>query len=201
MPVEFTLPELGENVEKGDVVRVLVKVGDLIEREQSVVELETDKATIEVPSSVAGRVTDVRVKAGDKVKVGQVILTLDPDGQAPAESPRAGDAAPRPAGQAKPAGQAPPEKIEDNAPVGEMQQHVGETPRTDAADKAASVRESEQADGDKEPQASEASRGRRGRRCSARSGCPCRRRGSRAGRTHRGCTVAPRGRSARRNWT
>jgi len=74
---EFKVPELGENVEQGDVTRVLVKVGDTISREQSVVELETDKATIEVPSSVAGVVKDIKVKAGDKVKVGAVILTVD----------------------------------------------------------------------------------------------------------------------------
>jgi pyruvate dehydrogenase E2 component (dihydrolipoamide acetyltransferase) len=77
VPVEFTLPELGENVEKGDVVRVLVKIGDVVAKDQPVVELETDKATIEVPSSVAGRVTDVRVKPGDKVKVGQTVMVLD----------------------------------------------------------------------------------------------------------------------------
>ena len=74
---EFKVPELGENVEQGDVTRVLVKVGDTISREQPVVELETDKATIEVPSSVAGVVKDIKVKAGDKVKVGAVILTVD----------------------------------------------------------------------------------------------------------------------------
>jgi pyruvate dehydrogenase E2 component (dihydrolipoamide acetyltransferase) len=74
---EFKVPELGENVEQGDVTRVLVKVGDTISLEQSVVELETDKATIEVPSSVAGVVKDIKVKAGDKVKVGAVILTVD----------------------------------------------------------------------------------------------------------------------------
>jgi pyruvate dehydrogenase E2 component (dihydrolipoamide acetyltransferase) len=51
MPVEFKLPELGENVEKGDVVRVLVNVGDVIKKDQSVLELETDKATIEVPAT------------------------------------------------------------------------------------------------------------------------------------------------------
>jgi pyruvate dehydrogenase E2 component (dihydrolipoamide acetyltransferase) len=74
---EFKVPELGENVEQGDVTRVLVKVGDTIAREQPVVELETDKATIEVPSSVAGVVKDIKVKTGDKVKVGAVILTVD----------------------------------------------------------------------------------------------------------------------------
>jgi pyruvate/2-oxoglutarate dehydrogenase complex dihydrolipoamide acyltransferase (E2) component len=74
---EFKVPELGENVEQGDVTRVLVKVGDTIKKDQSVVELETDKATIEVPSSVAGVVKDIKVKQGDKVKVGAVIFTVD----------------------------------------------------------------------------------------------------------------------------
>src|SRR5256885_5587722 len=73
---DFTLPELGENVSTGDVLRVLVKAGDTLAIEQPVLELETDKATIEVPSSVAGTVGDVKVKPGDKVKVGQVILTV-----------------------------------------------------------------------------------------------------------------------------
>ena len=76
MPTEFTLPELGENIAAGDVVRVLVSPGDTIAKDQPVLELETDKATIEVPSSVAGTVGEVRVKAGEKVKVGQVVLTL-----------------------------------------------------------------------------------------------------------------------------
>ena len=77
MPTEFTLPELGENVAAGDVVRVLVSPGDTIAKDQPVLELETDKATIEVPSSVAGTVKEIKVNAGDKVKVGQTILTLE----------------------------------------------------------------------------------------------------------------------------
>ena len=56
---------------------MLVKPGDTLAKDQAVLELETDKATIEVPSSVAGRVTDVKVKAGDKVKVGQVVLSVE----------------------------------------------------------------------------------------------------------------------------
>ena len=80
MALEFKLPELGENVEKGDVVRVLVKVGDQVAKDQPVVELETDKATIEVPSSVEGRVSEVRVKPGDKVKVGQSVLVFEAGG-------------------------------------------------------------------------------------------------------------------------
>ena len=62
---DFTLPELGEQIESGDVLRILIKVGDTIAKDQPVVELETDKATIEVPSSVAGTVKEIKVKAGD----------------------------------------------------------------------------------------------------------------------------------------
>ena len=81
---DFTLPELGENITAGDVVRVLVSAGDVIAKEQPVLELETDKATIEVPSSVSGTIKDVRVKQGERIKVGQVVLTVDDGGAAAA---------------------------------------------------------------------------------------------------------------------
>jgi len=84
--IDFTLPELGENITVGDVLRVLVKAGDTLLKDQPVLELETDKATIEVPSSVAGQIKDVKVKAGDKVSVGQAILSVDESG-APAGQP------------------------------------------------------------------------------------------------------------------
>jgi pyruvate dehydrogenase E2 component (dihydrolipoamide acetyltransferase) len=74
---EFKVPELGENVAGGDVMRVMVNVGDTIARDQPVLELETDKATIEVPSNVAGTVKEVRVKKGDKITVGAVVFTVD----------------------------------------------------------------------------------------------------------------------------
>jgi pyruvate dehydrogenase E2 component (dihydrolipoamide acetyltransferase) len=74
---EFKVPELGENVVGGDVMRVMVNVGDTVTRDQPVLELETDKATIEVPSSVAGTVKEIRVKKGDKIKVGAVVLTVE----------------------------------------------------------------------------------------------------------------------------
>ena len=102
---EFKVPELGENVETGDVTKVLVKVGDTISHEQPVVELETDKATIEVPSSVAGVVKDIKVKAGDKVKVGAVILTVDDA----STSPGTGNGAGAPAAAAAPKSEATPE--------------------------------------------------------------------------------------------
>src|SRR6185295_3886968 len=75
--MNFEIPNLGENVEKADVSRVLVAVGDVIAVDQSLFELETDKATVEVPSTVAGKIT---VKAGDKVKGGQVAIVVDEAG-------------------------------------------------------------------------------------------------------------------------
>src|SRR6478672_3635972 len=75
--MNFEIPNLGENVEKADVARVLVAVGDVIKVDQSLFELETDKATVEVPSTVAGKVTEIKVKAGDKVKGGQVAIVVD----------------------------------------------------------------------------------------------------------------------------
>ena len=88
---DFTLPELGENIAAGDVLRVLVNPGDTLAKDQPVLELETDKATIEVPSSVAGKIKDIKVKAGDKVKVGQAILSVEDSAAA------AASAAPAPA--------------------------------------------------------------------------------------------------------
>src|SRR5256885_8275283 len=92
---DFNLPELGENITSGDVLRVLVNPGDTVAKDQPVLELETDKATIEVPSSVAGQVQAVNVKAGDKVKVGQTILSVEENGAGHAaesgEAPRRDD--------------------------------------------------------------------------------------------------------------
>ena len=75
--IEFKLPELGENIEQGDLVRLMVAPGATVNAGQSVMELETDKAVVEVPSSVSGTVQEIRVKEGDKIKVGQVIFTVD----------------------------------------------------------------------------------------------------------------------------
>jgi len=128
MPTEFKIPELGENITSGDVVRVLVAAGDSLAKDQPVLELETDKATIEVPSSVAGTVKDIKVKQGDKVNVGQVVLTVDdggadagePKGKREAAARREGKAAdkpkPQPAG-APSAGGLSQEAPADHAPA------------------------------------------------------------------------------------
>jgi pyruvate dehydrogenase E2 component (dihydrolipoamide acetyltransferase) len=81
MVKEITLPEVSENIDKGEVVKVLVKEGDEIEVDQPVIELETDKAMFEVPSTEAGVVKEIKVKEGDSVNIGGVILTIDTNGK------------------------------------------------------------------------------------------------------------------------
>src|SRR3954470_16614243 len=109
---DFTLPELGENIAAGDVLRVLVQPGDTLTKDQPVLELETDKATIEVPSSVAGKIKEIKVKAGDKVKVGQAILSVD-DGAATSAPPPAAPppAKPAPAEAAAPKEESAPSEV------------------------------------------------------------------------------------------
>lgn len=77
MPVQFALPDLGENIESGDVIRILVAIGDRLAEDQTVIELETDKAVIEVPSSIDGVVTEILVQPGDTIAVGQPILAVE----------------------------------------------------------------------------------------------------------------------------
>ena len=116
--IEFKLPELGENIEQGDLVRLMVAPGATVNAGQSVMELETDKAVVEVPSSVSGTVQEIRVKEGDKIKVGQVIFTVDGAEKASAVPPT------QPAEQAPPP--RPPQK--PAAPVSPRQAAPAPTP-------------------------------------------------------------------------
>ena len=114
MATEVRLPELGEGVERADVVRVLVAPGDTVSVDQPLLEIETDKATVEVPSPVAGTVAALAVEAGATLAVGGLIASLESDGDAPApvDTPAAAetpvDAAPPPPPPVPPAPPAPP---------------------------------------------------------------------------------------------
>ncbi len=77
MTVDFKLPHLGENINTADVVKVLVKEGDRVDVDQIILEIETDKATVEVPSEIAGIVKKVHIKEGDKAVVGQPVITVE----------------------------------------------------------------------------------------------------------------------------
>ncbi|GGP25192.1 dihydrolipoyllysine-residue acetyltransferase [Silvimonas amylolytica] len=99
--IELKIPDIGGH-DGVDVIEVMVKPGDVVEKEQSLITLETDKATMEVPATDAGVVKEVKVKVGDKVSEGDVIVLIEASGAAaPAPAPAA--AAPAPAPQAAPA--------------------------------------------------------------------------------------------------
>jgi len=76
-PTEFRLPELGENISQGDLVRLMISPGATVSAGQPVMELETEKAVIEVPSSISGTVKQVLVQEGQKIKVGDVIFSIE----------------------------------------------------------------------------------------------------------------------------
>ncbi len=136
MAIDFKLPDLGENIDSGDVVDVLVKEGDTIRAEQEVIELETEKAVMPVPCPHAGVVRKIHVKKGDTVPVGGTVLTVEAavaakrgDGKKP-DSPQAKPAAeqakepesarPEPAEQpasAKPRPKGPSSASEEPAPA------------------------------------------------------------------------------------
>ncbi|MBP8931162.1 MAG: dihydrolipoyllysine-residue acetyltransferase [Paracoccus sp.] len=106
MPVEVNVPDIGD-FKDVPVITVLVKVGDTIAAEDPLIELESDKATMEVPSPVAGRIASIVVKEGDRVSEGSVILTVEAEGSdaaaaasAPTSAPAAAPAASVPAAAA-----------------------------------------------------------------------------------------------------
>jgi pyruvate dehydrogenase E2 component (dihydrolipoyllysine-residue acetyltransferase) len=112
---EFKLPDLGEGVVEGEIVKWLVKPGDTVEEDQSVVELMTDKATVTVPAPRAGKVISVHGKEGEIAKVHHPLLTLEVSGAAPAASApeHAASAAPAAASTGAPAARA----VESSAKV------------------------------------------------------------------------------------
>jgi pyruvate dehydrogenase E2 component (dihydrolipoyllysine-residue acetyltransferase) len=81
MVTEFKLPELGEDIATGDVINVYVSAGDRVSKDQPIMEIETDKAAIEVPAPVSGVITGVHVKEGETINVGQLLITIDESGK------------------------------------------------------------------------------------------------------------------------
>ncbi|MEO0763480.1 MAG: biotin/lipoyl-containing protein, partial [Pseudomonadota bacterium] len=77
MALEFKLPDIGEGIAEGEIVQWLVKPGETVEEHQAVVEVMTDKATVEVPAPAAGTITELKADEGDVVPVGDVIFLLE----------------------------------------------------------------------------------------------------------------------------
>ena len=98
---EIIIPQAGESVTSGVVLRWTKKVGDYVKRDETILELETDKATLEVPSPTAGVLLSQKVKEGDTVNIGASVGTIDEKAAAPAAAATAPSAAPAAAPAAK----------------------------------------------------------------------------------------------------
>jgi pyruvate dehydrogenase E2 component (dihydrolipoamide acetyltransferase) len=84
MARSFKLPDLGEGIHEGEVLKVLVNVGDQVAEDQPILVVETDKAAVEIPSPFSGAVQAIRVQAGDLVRVGDELIVFG-DGEGPEE--------------------------------------------------------------------------------------------------------------------
>jgi pyruvate dehydrogenase E2 component (dihydrolipoamide acetyltransferase) len=100
MQMELKLPELGEGVHEGELIKWNVKPGDLVKEDQVLAEIMTDKATVELPSHLAGKVTEILAKEGETVHVGQVLLRFEGSGAAAKAAPAPSKAPASPGGQA-----------------------------------------------------------------------------------------------------
>ena len=110
--MDLKLPKLGEGADSGIVVNILVKEGDTVAKDQTVLELENEKAVASIPSTAAGVVTKIHIKSGDRISVGQRILSLEAAG-APAAAPAPAAGAPKPAAKKSVAKAAPEPEAEE----------------------------------------------------------------------------------------
>ncbi|MDK2856961.1 MAG: hypothetical protein PWQ29_2 [Verrucomicrobiota bacterium] len=148
MATEFKIPELGEGIESGDITRVAVKEGDSVEKNQTLIEIEAGKASMEIPSPVAGTIKAVHVKVGDTVDVGQLVVEIDEgDDSGEKEEPAEEKPAEKEAVPAE--GEQSAEKPEAEKPV-EEKPEPAEKPKADA-DKEKKKPEPEKKEPEPEP--------------------------------------------------
>jgi pyruvate dehydrogenase E2 component (dihydrolipoamide acetyltransferase) len=131
MSTQIKLPNLGENIESGDVLSILVREGDTVKADQDLLELETDKATMPIPSPKAGKITKVLVREGETVSVGAPIMEIEAtDG---AEKPAAKKSEPAKQEKSRAAAKAKepePEEAEERAKEADVE--AGDVPTEDA---------------------------------------------------------------------
>lgn len=86
---EFKLPDVGEGIHEAEILKWLVNVGQTVRRDQPILEIQTDKAVVEIPSPLAGAITEIRVEAGTMAHVGDVLVVIEADGEHPAAKAQA----------------------------------------------------------------------------------------------------------------
>ncbi len=127
MAIEIKVPDIG--ADEVEITEILVKVGDKVEAEQSLITVEGDKASMEVPAPFAGVVKELKVNVGDKVKTGSLIMIFEVEGAAPAAAPAKQEAAaPAPAAKAEAPAAAPAAKAEGKSEFAENDAYVHATP-------------------------------------------------------------------------
>src|SRR6186713_1205872 len=84
MPTDVVMPQMGESIAEGTIVRWIKKVGDSVERDEPLFELSTDKVDAEIPSPVAGVITEIRAKEGETVPINTVVAVIGAAGAQPA---------------------------------------------------------------------------------------------------------------------
>jgi pyruvate dehydrogenase E2 component (dihydrolipoamide acetyltransferase) len=110
MAFEFRFPDVGEGITEGELLAWKVKEGDIVAEDQTLAEVETDKAVVEMPSPRAGRIVKLHAEEGETIEVGQVIVTIEEDVEAaaPAPAPAAAPSVEAPPADESPAAPAPP---------------------------------------------------------------------------------------------
>ncbi len=121
MATNLVLPELGENIQTGVVAKILIEVGDHVDVDQPIIEIETDKAVVEVPSDRAGVVSAIFVAQGDEIEIGQKIIAIEPDSKSDSSNEEVQDV---PTGQVDDSGK--PESTPDSASTGSASEPQGE---------------------------------------------------------------------------
>jgi pyruvate dehydrogenase E2 component (dihydrolipoamide acetyltransferase) len=121
---KIMVPDIGENVVSGNVVGVLVSEGDLVEKDDGIIEFETEKAVVEIPSPAKGKIVEIRVKEGDELKIGDLIATLETAGEA-ADAPE--ELSPGQDDDTRPAGTIEKDQKIDLEPPPEHGTDVGKT--------------------------------------------------------------------------
>jgi pyruvate dehydrogenase E2 component (dihydrolipoamide acetyltransferase) len=144
MPTQIKLPNLGENIESGDVLTIFVSEGDTVTANQDLMEIETDKATMPVPAPQAGKITKILVGEGDTVEVGAAIMEIEASGAA--EKSSAKPAAPKETKAAAPAKPKPAEPEEEEADSDDDGLEEEQSPKPKAPPKKPRLREPEPAE-------------------------------------------------------
>ena len=118
MATEFKLPSLGDGIDSADVAEVLVSVGDTVKNEQILMELETDKAVVELQADFSGKISEIRVNDGDSIAVGDVVLLFEASETTSESDQPASDSGSESSQESEPA---PAESSSAEAPSGEAQ--------------------------------------------------------------------------------